>query len=277
MREVLSAFLGKYGLPVWLVPDYWFMVTLAIISGSLLTLHFWRRSGRSGRVAADLLFWGTLALFVGAKFLFYLQFGFPPSLADWWGTPGLSLYGGLLGLLTAWGCYYLVRPYPALLFLDCATPALAAGLFVGRIGCFLAGCNGGIACNWPWAVQFPHSTPTFIHHLEAGLVERSDAFSLPAHPTQLYESGFGLIAFALLATLFERKRWHGQVFFTGMLWYAVYRFVTEPLRADDLGLQPFGIFTFAQFVSLLLAAAALLGLLYLLRSKNRNIGNSFSL
>ncbi len=266
MREVFVDWLQKEGLPGWLVPGYWLMLTLAIIVGSLLAIYLWKRTGQETRIASDLLFWGIPSLFVGAKFLFYLQFGFPNNLTDFWAPSGLSLYGGLLGLLTAWTLYYQFRPYPVFLFLDSITPPLALGLCLGRIGCFLAGCNGGFACDLPWGVQFPRSTATFYHQLQAGLVEEWQKFSLPAHPTQFYESAFGAAAFVLLLFLRQQALKQGHLFFTGILWYAVYRFATEPLRADTGGLHPLGIFTFAQFISVLVALGSAIGLFYLNRT-----------
>ena len=260
MRQILVVFLQARGLPAWLVPDYWFMLTVAIVAGCVMTLVLWRQAGQKASVASDLMFWAIPLLFVGTKVFYFLQFGFPKGL-DWWSSGGASFYGGLFGILTAWGLYYLLRPYPLLLFLDSAAPPLAFGLFLGRIGCFLAGCNGGIPSNLPWALQFPRWTPVYYSQIQAGLIAKDADSVLPVHPTQLYESLFGLVAFAALLFLLRRKQWHGQVFFTGMLWYAVYRFATEPLRSDHAGgLHPFEVLSFAQFISLIVGAAALIGL-----------------
>ena len=76
MRQTIVQWFSDSGLPGWLVPDYWFMLVLAIIVGSLLTLFLWRRSGYPVRTASDLLFWGILLLFVGSKYLYYLQYDF---------------------------------------------------------------------------------------------------------------------------------------------------------------------------------------------------------
>lgn len=274
MRTTWIQFFERHSLPGWLVPDYWFMLTTAIVIGCTLTIILWQRSGRSNRQVCDLLFWGVPSLFLGAKFFFFLQFGFPEKI-DFWNTSGISLYGGLFGLLAAWTVYYLLRPYPLLLFLDCAAPALAFGLFLTRIGCFLAGCNGGIPSNLPWSVPFPRNTPVFFHQSQAGLISRTDSLSLPVHPTQLYESLFGLFSFLLLLMVLRKKSVDGQVFLTGILWYAIYRFLTEPLRSDTGGLHPFALFTFAQFISFVLALAAVLGLLLLyfpLRSRSSDSG-----
>ena len=152
-------------------------------------------------------------------------------------------------------------------FLDCATPALALGLCLGRLGCFLAGCNGGLPSDLSWAVRFPRGTAVFYHQLQAGLIQEWDKLAISAHPTQIYESLFGLAAFVLLLILFKHKQWHGQVFLSGILWYSIYRFATEPLRADTGGLHPFGILTFSQFVSVLLGVASVVGLFYFSRRR----------
>ena len=262
MRKVFVEFLQSKDLPSGWLPDYWLMLTVAIISASLLTIVLWRRRGQPSSLASDLIFWGILGLFVRAKFFFFLQFGFPPSLSGWFSTGGIALYGGLAGVLTALGGRYLLRPYPLAAFLDCAAPALALGLCLGRVGCFLAGCNGGLPSDLPWAVRFPRGTAVFFHQKQAGLVQEFDKLALPAHPTQMYESLFALVAFVLLLILLKHKQWHGLVFLAGILWYAIYRFATEPLRADTGGLHPFGILTFSQFVSVVLAVASVGGLIY---------------
>lgn len=149
-----------------------------------------------------------------------------------------------------------------LAFLDSVTPALALGLFLGRIGCFLAGCNGGLPTGLPWGVRFPRDTALFPDQLEAGLISPQATLSLPAHPTQLYESLFGLISLFCLVYLLKTRAWLGQVFFSGMLWYSVYRFASEPLRIDAGGMHPFELFTFSQFISLLLGSMAVAALLW---------------
>ena len=260
MRELFIQWLTERGLPGWLAPDYLFMLTLGIFAGCLVTLLLWRRAGHNNRIAADLLFWGVLGLFAGARVFHFLQYGWPSSFGQIFTTGGLALYGGLFGSLAAWGVYRLARPFPVATFLDCATPGFALGLFLGRIGCFLAGCNGGTACSLPWSVQFPPATSTFLHQVEQGLIDSKAALSLPVHPTQLYESLFGLLAFLWLLRLFRVRQWPGQVFFAGMLWYSVYRFGTEWLRNDAGGYRPFDVFTFSQLISLIVAVAAAVSL-----------------
>ncbi|RPI23149.1 MAG: prolipoprotein diacylglyceryl transferase [Acidobacteria bacterium] len=259
MRRVFMQWLVAHGLSPWIVPNYWFMLCLSLIVGSLLTIRLWRRAGQAPETARNLLFWGIPSLLVGAKLLYLAQFG----IGEWygWRSGGASLYGGLVGLLAAWLVYYAFRPYPVFLFLDTATPGLALGLFLTRIGCFLNGCNGGHVTGLPWGVAFPAGTNVFSVQLKAGQIPAACARSLPVHPTQLYESLFGLGCFFLLFRLVKRPEFDGHVFLTGMLWYSTYRFITEFLRADNGGVRPFGVLTFAQMVSLVLFACALVLLL----------------
>ena len=240
----------------WLILDFRLMLTLAIIAGCLLCLWLWRRREAESATAADLLFWGIPGLLIGCKFFYFLQFGFPSSLPGWWRTSGLALYGGLFGLLAVWGVYWLLRPYPVLRFLDCVAPSLALGLVLGRIGCYLAGCNGGIPTDLSWGVSFPKGTAVHFHQVEAELIPEWYRWSEAVHPTQLYESLFGLLALPLLLVLWRQRLPEGTIFFAGMLWYAVYRFSTEPIRSDTGGLHPIAGLTFSQTVSVVLGLTA---------------------
>jgi phosphatidylglycerol:prolipoprotein diacylglycerol transferase len=61
-------------------------------------------------------------------------------------------------------------------------------------------------------------------------------WSLPVHPTQIYESVASLaIAAACLLWVHPRKRYDGQVFVVFLILYAAARFLLEFLRRDDRG------------------------------------------
>jgi phosphatidylglycerol---prolipoprotein diacylglyceryl transferase len=261
MGSRLREWLAQNGWPGWIVPGYGFLLCLSLILGSLLTLYLWKRSGQEKQRASDLIFWAIPSLFVGAKMFYWLQYGFSGQL-DFWNSGGISLYGGFFGLMAAWLVQYWIRPYPVLLFLDCVAPSLALGLFFTRIGCFLAGCNGGTLCDLPWAVRFPSTTSTFHNLLAAGLARSGEKLSPPVHPTQLYESLFGLVSFGLLMWFFRKRSKVGQVFFVGMAAYGIFRFLMEMIRSDAGGLHPFGVLTFAQMISVLITIVCLAGLLW---------------
>lgn len=110
-------------------------------------------------------------------------------------------------------------------------PAIAIGIAIGRIGCFLRGCCYGISTKLPWGVDFGD-----------GILR---------HPTQLYESLFALIMFFYLQKAKKKNPKPGELFRTLMVSYFIFRFLIEFIRVESkifLGLSGF------QWASLLVLA-----------------------
>jgi phosphatidylglycerol:prolipoprotein diacylglycerol transferase len=104
------------------------------------------------------------------------------------------------------------------------------------MGCLMAGCCFGAACKLPWAISFPWRSAASESQFKAHLLESARLWSLPVHPTQIYESAASLaIAAVCLAWVHPRKRYDGQVFVAFLVLYAVARFLLEFLRRDDRG------------------------------------------
>jgi phosphatidylglycerol:prolipoprotein diacylglycerol transferase len=126
--------------------------------------------------------------------------------------------------------------------LAAATPALAIGHAIGRIGCFLVGDDYGKPTDLPWGVAFPEGLPP-VH--------------VPVHPTQLYET-FLLVP---VAWMLIRWRRHGipdaVVLGLYMVLVGAVRFGIEFVRVNAPVLGPL---TFAQLISasLVLTGGALL-------------------
>jgi phosphatidylglycerol:prolipoprotein diacylglycerol transferase len=156
---------------------------------------FSRELARSGLPAAgvDAAMAGVVGGLIGAKVLWTIEFaGRAPVDALLFSRGGLSWFGGLIGGVGT-GLWMLRRKrIPLVAALSAATPALAVGHAIGRIGCFLVGDDYGRPSNLPWAVAFPEGLPPT---------------SVPVHPTQLYEAA----ALALIASLLVRWRRHGVV------------------------------------------------------------------
>ena len=104
---------------------------------------------------------------------------------------GFSWFGGFLGGVGS-GLWMLHRHrVPLIPALAAATPALAVGHAIGRIGCFLVGDDYGRPSDLPWAVAFPEGLPPT---------------TVRVHPTQLYEAA----ALAVVAWLLIRWRRRGM-------------------------------------------------------------------
>jgi phosphatidylglycerol---prolipoprotein diacylglyceryl transferase len=144
---------------------------------------------------------------------------------------GFALYGGIaVGLLVAlaaaraWGV-------SAWSLADAAVPAVAAGIAIMRVGCFLNGCCAGIATTLPWGVVFPARSVGFdVQLLEGtGLFAVSEA-SVPVHPTQLYEAGAALACGVLAALLVRRGAPSGVPALTFAATFTLFRAGNQLLR-----------------------------------------------
>lgn len=269
MRPRLIEFLQAYHLGD-LAPNYTFMLTLALIVGAYLTVRQARRTGLPPEISSRAIVHTVLLLFPLARLVYAIQYWSefktdPWSLLDL-RDGGIALYGGMAAVVL--GPWLSLRRHPRLLlrYLDALTPALCLGLFLGRIGCFMAGCNWGAVSSVPWAVRFPGPHDAYAQHLRAGLIQYGDPLSLPVHPTQLYESGFGL-AMLVLTSWWISRRYNrrapvqaGRVFLVSVNAYALFRFFSEFVRADAFGWRP-GVISMAQLCSLTVMAVS--GLFFL--------------
>jgi phosphatidylglycerol:prolipoprotein diacylglycerol transferase len=155
---------------------------------------------------------------------------------------GYVFYGGVVGGVVM-GYLFLVRaglPNKGA-FGDYAAPGLAIGIFIGRMGCFMAGCCYGTPTDLPWAVTFP---------------EGHASHSVPIHPVQLYDAGFGVAAFVASLLYYPRRRFGGDLFGLLVMAYAAWRFGTEMFRGDgDRGVWLGGALSTSQLVSLVVLPA----------------------
>ena len=119
-----------------------------------------------------------------------------------------GLAGGLLGVELTKRALGVTRSTGDLF----AIP-LAAGIAIGRVGCFLTGLQDhthGVATTLPWGVDFGDG--------------------VPRHPTQLYEIGFLLALLALLAWLGRRPTAPGFRFQVFMGGYMAFRLLVDFLK-----------------------------------------------
>jgi len=217
--------------------------------------------------------------------LFYAKLPLLEALKVWEGD-GLVFYGGFLFGALAVILYGVIRRLQLVKLVDCVAPSVAVGLAFGRVGCFLAGCCWGDVCvnhpqlaasndpiaiarihtfpqispaGFPVAVQFPKKSDIYKQHARLNLVTPESTKSLPVHPVQLYEA---ILAALLAFYLVRRSRVArlGDVALMMLVGYALIRFATEFLRADNK-IYAFGM-TFSQVVSvyILLGSALIAGI-----------------
>lgn len=224
------------------------MVALGALVGLWILGRELRRSGlpESGTDAAIA---GVLGGMAGAKLLWVFEhLGEAPALDLLLSRGGMSWFGGFAGGVLAGVAVMRWKRLPVVAVLAAATPALAIGHAIGRIGCFLVGDDYGRPSHLPWAVAFPEGLPPT---------------TIPVHPTQLYEAA----ALVPLAWLLFRWRRGGRAdtFVLGayLALAGTIRFAIEFLRIDVRVLGPLSV---AHIASL---GAIGIGLALLARSYRR--------
>jgi phosphatidylglycerol---prolipoprotein diacylglyceryl transferase len=229
------------------VTTFGVMVAVAALTGLWL---FRRELARDGLPveAADAGIVGVFGGLLGAKLLWTFEHaGEAPLTELLFSRGGLSWYGGLVGGVGAGLVYIKMYRWPVVRVVAAATPALAFGHLLGRIGCFLVGDDYGLPTDLPWGVAFPLGLPPT---------------DVPVHPTQLYEAiGLGVLGWLLLRW---RRGMPATVILGRYLVIAgVLRFAIEFLRVNErvaLGLSV------AHLVSI---AVVILGAGMLIAARNR--------
>ena len=240
------------------VHTYGVFVAMAFLSAIALALRDARREGEDANKILDLCFYVIVAAIVGSRLLYVLvnwsTFRHDPFeiLRIWHG--GLVFYGGFIGAVTIALWYIRKNGLPLLKTLDIMAPPIAFGQFVGRIGCFFAGCCYGKTSHLPWAVTFTHP-------------ESLAPKGVPLHPTQLYSSLNSLLIFMVLVGLRRIKRFDSQIFWSYVLLYGVTRSILEHFRGDERGMFVEGMLSTSQLIGLTVAVIAIVMMIILKRRK----------
>jgi phosphatidylglycerol---prolipoprotein diacylglyceryl transferase len=229
------------------VTSFGALVGVAALVGIWL---FGRELARSGLPAdaVDAAVFGVIGGLVGAKLLWTLEFlDDEPATDLLFSRGGLSWFGGLIGGVGTGLWTLRRRKVPIVPALAAATPALAVGHAIGRVGCFLVGDDYGRPSDLPWAVAFPEGLPPT---------------DVPVHPTQLYEA----IALVVIALVLVRWRRAGVADSIVLGRYFVLagstRFAIEFLRVNARLLGPF---TLAHSISFGLVT---IGIVFILRRRS---------
>lgn len=188
--------------------------------------------------ALDAALAGILGGLAGAKLLWvveHLRDG--PMLDLLLSRGGMSWFGGVAGGLSAGIAVMRWKRLPILPVLAAATPALAVGHAIGRIGCFLVGDDYGRPTALFWGVAFPEGLPPT---------------DVPVHPTQIYEA-VALVPLAMLLLRLRRQQRPDALVLGVYLGAAgVIRFAIEFLRINPRVVGPLSV---AHLASLLVMGA----------------------
>lgn len=204
------------------IDSYVVMLLLGVIAALLILLFFLKKNKASKVEIIDLSIIAIGAIIVGIIFacLFENLYEYIESPSTYKWTWGMTFYGGLFGgVITFFPLYffwYKKHHSPILNKVLIIAPAsITAAHFLGRIGCFLAGCCYGKETNAWYGIKFVTTTTKVI-------------------PTQLIEA-LGLLLLTIILVLLAFKKSFKYNFVIYMSCYGVMRFLIEFLRGDDRG------------------------------------------
>ncbi|MFP3981610.1 MAG: prolipoprotein diacylglyceryl transferase [Desulfobacterales bacterium] len=243
------------------VYTYGFFVAVGVLAAIFFARYEAGRVGVDPDRIIDLCFYLVIAAILGSR-LFFVALNLdyfmaaPLDIFKIWGG-GLVFYGGFIAAFAT--ALALIQAYrlPLGKTADIAALALPLGHFLGRLGCFSAGCCYGDTCELPWAVSFAH--PESLAPLHT-----------PLHPTQLYSAAANLFIFLVLFAFRKRKRFDGQLLLFYLALYGVLRSIVEIFRGDDRGAHIFNIFSVSQVLGLSVAFFSIVVLVMIRRSMSKN-------
>ena len=241
----------------WLIPYPAFIYALAML---VCLLVFVNRSRRAELNQIHAIGAGVSAMIgglIGARLLFVILYQkyYPDLIAAVFTVTGATIsWGAYLGGIIGFLSYLLYHRQTLLRYLDIIAPILGLGVFIGRLSCFLNGCDFGRLSSLPWSVKYSPGSIPYIEHINQGLISHEADFSLNVHPVQLYLSLNGLLLFVFFTWLWKSKPMKpGMLFFFYWLGYSVTRFCLEFLRGDT-HLFYLNIFSTGQIMTLLALA-----------------------
>jgi phosphatidylglycerol---prolipoprotein diacylglyceryl transferase len=209
----------------WEVPTHEFFVALGVAVATVVYFLEARRRRRLSEetwwIAASALIGGALLAKVGSAWRFV---GSGATIQELLLFGGRSILGGMAG------AYFGAIIAKRLLGYrrstgDLFAPAVAIGLAVGRIGCFLTE-QVGTPTSLPWGITVSPEAAASIPNCPQCLT------GTPMHPSFLYEIVFLVVAFVVLRWGRDRFAGEGISFKVFLLAYGIFRFGVEFVRGN---------------------------------------------
>ncbi len=230
------------------VTSFGVMVALGALVGLYVFRNELRRRGLPD-AATDAAIAGLFGGLAGAKLLYVAEHAASePVWSLLTDRGGMSWFGGFVGGLGAGLVLIRMKRWPLVPVLAAATPGLAVGQMLGRVGCFLVGDDYGKPTSLPWGVAFPQGLPPT---------------DVPVHPTQLYEVAFLIVLTWLLIRWSRNKVPDAVVLGRYFALAGAFRFLLEFVRVN---VRVAGPLTVAHLFAL---GVTLLGLVILVRARPR--------
>jgi len=208
----------------WSVPTHEFFIGLGLMAALIV---FYIRARQRGQLD-ERTRWVALGALLGggifARVAAVWEFAFTGnSWIDVWLQGGRSVLGGLAGAYAGAVITKRIVGYRASTG-ELFAPAVAIGMAIGRVGCFLTE-QIGTATTMPWGITLSPAVAATVPNCPQCVAGG------PLHPSFLYEIVFHGVAFALLWSRRDRLP-AGQSFKLYLLGYGLFRFAVEFVRGN---------------------------------------------
>lgn len=233
------------------IPSFFLVISLVICVGLFWVVRRGDKYSLPRKNILDLSLLLMVSSLLGARLMHIIYENFSYYMENpfkvfylWEG--GFVFYGGMILAFFATILYLrLIRTSQPGLYYDAFAPVLSFAYGFGRIGCFLAGCCFGSACDYPWAVNLRHPTQLYALFWEIGAI----MILLGIEKIELRQR-----------PVFLRRQ--GDIFILWLALHAVGRMLMESFRDDFRGENIFGfsVSTVLSFVLLIIAVALLSGI-----------------
>ncbi len=230
------------------IPSYGFVVAIAFFIALLIAIKRAKKYYISTYLILDISLYILISGFIGGRIFYILQhISYYESIDEVFqiGTGGFTFYGGFILALLVFIIYSYLNKLPTGKIADILAPALALGIGISRIGCFLAGCCFGKPTSLPFGVSFPANSLPWI-----------EFETQKVHPTQIYSFISLMVIFSILLSIEKYTVLSGQLFAVFTLLYSTQRFFIDFLRYYPEG-QFVAYLTESQLISILLTISTL--------------------
>ena len=249
----MSLILSSLGLPAFVTWEadprlidsfitvrwYGLMFAIGFLIGYKVVERIFKHEGAPERWLGTLLLWVIAGTIIGARLghVFFYEWDVyshdPVRILYIW-EGGLASHGGTIGVILGVLCFswFTARRSPMWTFDRLVIPIAMVGALI-RLGNLMNHEIYGHVTDMPWGFRF-------IDNVNAWMAGAEPVFTLPSHPTQLYEAGWYLGLFALLMWMYWRRdaeRRPGLIFGVFLTLLFAGRFAIEYVKNVQVGFE----------------------------------------
>ena len=225
---------------------YGLILATGLIVAAVYAMRHSKAFGLKDEDILDGVMWVTPFAIICAR-IYYVAFTWesyaddPISVLYIW-EGGIAIYGSVIGAIIGMAVMSRIKKVKFTTVLDLVLMGFLIGQSIGRWG------------NFVNREAFGGPTDSFFR---MGLFNEKTMQWEYYHPTFLYESVWNAIGFVILACLYKKRKYDGQIALGYAAWYGLGRCLIEGMRVDSLYWGPFRVSQVLAAITCVAATAVL--------------------